>query len=407
MLRTISNCRNNEKGGLLVATALLLPVLLGFASLALDVAAWRSAKQRMQIGTDAAAIAGAYILREDSYTVADIEAVVAESMAMSGLVGDTSTQTQVAVTEGGQAVQVTMSQPLELFLSSTFLSEVPRVSVVSEARLVTQTQPICLLVLNPVMKTALDLKSGSTIDADGCEVRVNSSDAHALKASGGSAILSAKTCVTGGVNDAGGTFTPNPETGCAPVDDPLADLAEPTVGPCDHTNRVVDGGTVSLSPGVYCGGIAIEDGAMVTLDPGTYILKDGGFTVTGGSVVSGSGVTLFLIGTSAELDIDSGSSIAIGAPTTGPLAQVVIFESRTVDPAKHSIIQGSNIVIDGKIYLPRSELFLWKGSSGEVANPFEMVIANNVALKKDSEVTFQAGSASDAGSDGFKVALSK
>ena len=49
----------DASGGVLVYTALIAPVLLGFGGLSVDVAAWYAGKRVVQTAADAAAIAGA------------------------------------------------------------------------------------------------------------------------------------------------------------------------------------------------------------------------------------------------------------------------------------------------------------------------------------------------------------
>ena len=49
---------------------------------------------------------------------------------------------------------------------------------------------------------------------------------------------------------------------------------------------------VTLNPGIYTG-ITISGGANVTFNPGIYVLMGGGFSATGGSTVTGSGVMFY------------------------------------------------------------------------------------------------------------------
>jgi hypothetical protein len=162
-----------------------------------------------------------------------------------------------------------------------------------------------------------------------------------------------ETCVTGGTRILG-SVTPPPATGCPTVSDPLADLAEPTVGGCDHTNMVLSApNTYNLTEGVYCGGLEIKGQANVHLAPGVYVMKDGPFTVTGQANVTGSGVTIFLTGNDAVADMGGSGAITLSAPTTGDLAGILIFEDRNNLPLQsHSIRGGSNKSYSGVVYTP-------------------------------------------------------
>ena len=49
----------------------------------------------------------------------------------------------------------------------------------------------------------------------------------------------------------------------------------PVAGACDYQDVKVVKTTAVLKPEVYCGGILIDNKAMVTFEPGQYIIKDG------------------------------------------------------------------------------------------------------------------------------------
>jgi hypothetical protein len=54
------------------------------------------------------------------------------------------------------------------------------------------------------------------------------------------------------------------------------------------------GGTRTIRPGIYWGGIAISDGANITMQPGVYIMAGGGFSAKGSRcVVTGTDVVIY------------------------------------------------------------------------------------------------------------------
>ena len=74
----------------------------------------------------------------------------------------------------------------------------------------------------------------------------------------------------------------------------------PTVGSCDYTNYSQTGNlNLTINHGVYCGGITLVGNVNLTLNSGTYIINGGGISVTGNSTITGTGVTIYLTGTSA------------------------------------------------------------------------------------------------------------
>ena len=78
-------------------------------------------------------------------------------------------------------------------------------------------------------------------------------------------------CSAGGkVQTGNANFSPAPTTDCPVLKDPLSSRAAPPVGACNYTNKVVDGISTTLSPGVYCGGLKLTNGAVVKLSGGIY-----------------------------------------------------------------------------------------------------------------------------------------
>ena len=104
---------------------------------------------------------------------------------------------------------------------------------------------------------------------------------------------------------------PAPDTGCAPVADPLASLAPPSYGSCDHTDYVVNSSTATLSPGVYCGKLEINSGSTATLDPGVYIMDGATFIANSDSTILGDDVTIYLTGSDGYLKFNSDSHVQL------------------------------------------------------------------------------------------------
>ncbi len=72
-------------------------------------------------------------------------------------------------------------------------------------------------------------------------------------------------CSSGGKSTSSGKLTPEPLTDCPIVTDPLASRLAPDVSRCDRQNIVISSGSVSLEPGVYCGGLKVTNGAAASL----------------------------------------------------------------------------------------------------------------------------------------------
>ena len=159
-----------------------------------------------------------------------------------------------------------------------------------------------------------------TITAPKCVLQVNSSNLDAMDTTGNSAISSIENCFVGGVRSVGNsTISPPPDTVCKPVPDPFAAYPRPPVGACDYTNYKLAGNkTATLQPGVYCGGMNFNGSVNVAFAPGLFVIKDGTITETGGTF-SGQGVSIFLTGSGAAVQLSGQADWHIVAPTDGPL----------------------------------------------------------------------------------------
>ena len=117
-----------------------------------------------------------------------------------------------------------------------------------------------------------------------------------------------------------------------------------TANPCTNNNASTKGNTA------------------VTLTPGVYFIS-GNLTMTGGSSITGTGVTLILL-PGATITMKGGSTITITGPTSAPgasslppslQADASLFEGMALYDASNAAVQfggTSNINITGNIYAP-------------------------------------------------------
>lgn len=203
------------------------------------------------------------------------------------------------------------------------------------------------------------LLNGGTLTAN-CGIYDDSGASDALTTNSGVTVTSSKFLVHGGWSpNNGGTFSPTPVTGVAATADPLSYLTPPTVSGSCTTPTINSSRT--LNPGTYCG-FNLNPGITVTLNPGTYIVE-GGVNVDTGSVLTGTGVTLYFTG-SGQLQMNSGSTATLVAPTSGSLAGVLIWQASSDSNAM--IINGnSSAKFQGAIYAPSAQLTL--NSAGNTA----------------------------------------
>jgi hypothetical protein len=273
------------------------------------------------------------------------------------------------------AIEVTIQQPQQASLSSIYMTTAPTLAARAVALLTTASR--CVYTLNPKASDSLHVDGGGVVTS-ACGLVVNSSSATAITNQG---TISAPTVdIVGGYS--GTINSPKITTGIKPVSDPLFYVPAPSwvLGSCDHINYSVSSGTVTLSKGVYCGGITIGGTAKVTLNAGTYIVMGGGLTVSGSANLSGTGVTLYNTGNILypykPVQFLDNSVVKLTAPTSGVLAGILIFQDRSIVSTLPNILMGS---FTGALYFPTTPLVLNSGS--DVTVPYTILVADTVSMQ--------------------------
>jgi hypothetical protein len=143
--------------------------------------------------------------------------------------------------------------------------------------------------------------------------------------------------------------------------DPV-NLPLPTAPAVVSTALHISSGAVTLSPGTYVGGIAIDGTASVTLLGGVYYMQGGGFKVSGTGSVAGTGVLLVNApaGPGDVISITGQGNVSLTAPEglTGSLAaynHIVIFQ----DPASANTVTvtgQASLAASGTLYAPAALL---------------------------------------------------
>lgn len=366
-----------ERAGAAAAmSALLLPALIGFTGLAVDVGSWYAEKARLQTTADAAALGGAWELRRSGSTDADIEASAAEIAARNGFTQGTDDILVVTTDQAAGIVTAEVRRRAPLFFSGLFLTEAPMVA--ARAVALVNPPPACILALEPSAE-AVNLNGNGNVTAEGCAIHLNSTAPKALSASGNGAISAAAICVGGGYSGRAGAYSPEPLTNCPPRADPFANLPVPDTAGCDHlpTRRLL--GRDHLRPGVYCGGIKVSGTADVVFEPGLYVIKNGGLDVSGIGEVSGEGVTFVLTGNGADIKMSGNTEVALSAPTSGDMAGILFYQNPAEQPDKrdvyvHQLSGGHHSRYDGVLYLPNAAVTFTGHSAADLASA-SMIVA--------------------------------
>lgn len=269
--------------------------------------------------------------------------------------------------------------------------------------------PICVMALNPTMTAAIELSGSSKLHANGCVIQVNSSASTAVRIGNASHVTSLRTLVAGGTS--GSNYTPRPETGSPVIPDPLKALPAPPVGGCSHTNRTASG-TITLQPGVYCGGLTIGNNAKVTLASGTYVMDNGPLSAGGTASLKGDGVFIYLRGPNGRLDLGGSPSLTLSAPTSGTHAGILIYADRGQPGLTHDLSGSSGMKLDGTMYVPAGRV-AYNGSSSAaitamIADSFSFGGSSDFQRYTDrTSVPLPSGFAGAGSATGGKARLAK
>jgi hypothetical protein len=217
----------------------------------------------------------------------------------------------------------------------------------------------CLYVLDPTASSAFTAAGSTSLTAT-CGIFVNSNSASAVNLSGSASVTSTQILINGSYSRSNNaSISPTPTTHAGTQADPLASFEMPTFSNhCDYTNYSVSSGTaVTMSPGVYCGGITIT-GGTVTANSGLYILNGSGLSISGSSSLSGTGVTFFNTGqysghSIGPITVSGGAVTNLSAPNSGDYRGMLFVQDRNLTYTSNNNFSGSaGSTLTGSLYFP-------------------------------------------------------
>jgi hypothetical protein len=311
--------------------AVLLPVIILFCGLSLDVGLLEYKRLQMQSAADAGAV-GAELEWERN---TGLWATAGQQDASVNGFTNGSTGVTVAVAQqptsgpysgDTDALQVTISQSVKTIFMGTLNGGSQTVSASAVSLF-----PPCGVFTGLSGLTAITVNASLSNITATCPLYINANLASNL----GSTVSAVATNVTGPATQSLGllgTAAPLPRFNAATMTDPLASIASPSFSACNHAGYSALLATTTISPGTYCGGLTITS-STVTFNPGLYIITGGAHWT--GSTVKGTGVTLFFTkgGGSGygQLLISTLCIITLSAPTdssNGGIPGILVFGDR-------------------------------------------------------------------------------
>ena len=424
--RRFLRLRADNCGVIIIVTALLFPVLLAFAALALDVGRLQDLKRRQKN----AAIAGALSAGHELWLVNgnDAAIVAAKQDAARNNFDDNDADITITVnippTSGNYAgvanhAEVIIEEQVRTYFAGVFGQD----AVTVRSRAVTgliNWGDACVIALEETRPRSMTIQGNATLAA-GCGIEVNSRSASALFLAGQPLCLTSLTFigVTGSVQQGGNSACVSPTPVQAPpVLDPLYymhSFAPYYTGICDYFNVQVQAGDepLTLNPGTYCSGVVLGNytdpdtnitrvgwipipairisGGTVDFTPGVYTVT-GGIKISGSPTVTGDEVTFFNTSVNpaqrnlwGEFFIGGDATVTLSAPTSGDFEGVLFWDDYRAPNRfpSHTLVGNAASIFAGALYFRQTNV-TWGGTNDSA--DWTMLVADTITVEGNALV---------------------
>ena len=353
------------------------------AGISIDLAKASNQRAKLQAIADGAVTAGVRQFRLGNASESVVREAV-NSFVRASIDAGMGTVSVDPVADGkARTVSATLSTTIPTYVMHIVGKHYNSVTVKAAARLAGGA-PVCVLGLETDKSGTINLEKDAQLNAPGCAVYSNSKKPDGLRSKDVGSLTANFICSAGGkVSDKVGAFSPTPRTDCPVLTDPLRTRPLPSAGACAATDLIVNGTSINLSPGTYCGGLKITNASRVNLTPGVYVFKGGKLEVGKGSTLTGTNVGLHFSGSGASLQFDADSSISLTAPKSGDMAGLLISEDRTnPQDQRFNILSNDARVLLGTIYLPQGRLFVGANKPIADQSAYTIVVARMFNLSE-------------------------
>jgi hypothetical protein len=391
----------DSSGQTVVLAAVLMPVFIAGIGYTAETGYWYTSQRELQHAADSAAYAGAVRKRagdsQSGIYNAALDAAKEGGFPVSSGAIDVNSPPDTLPADlaaGTPAVEAILTRTMPSLFIEMFTGK-PTVIRARAIALVEGDLLGCVLALSKTAHGAVTVTGSTSVTLDGCNVASNSVQPDSFLLSGASAAISTDCVYTVGEAVTTIKLTLNecdePKEFSAPILDPYANLATPTVPTTNCHDKNVNNGTDltpvdSHSSGMpvmyFCNGLTAS--GAVTFGAGLYVIKGGPFTTTGNTTLSGSNVT-FYIEKTASMGFNGNVSVNFSAPTSGAYSGVLFFGDRLTPAATvQKLNGGSNSSFNGAIYFPSASLN-YTGNSKSLGGCTQL-IANTITFEGNSTV---------------------
>ncbi len=377
-------------GQFAMAAAILLPILAGITGGAMDLYIHQFQVTSLQNSADSAVLAAVREASLKGWNTQTAKAVADNflSTTLAGIgMGNAAYTSNVKVDAAKRRVTVTVEQDDYGYFFLGYFKGTPQISVNATAQASGSTN-VCVIGLEQVDSGTVLMTQQALMTAGSCAVYSNSTARDGLE-SGGNAIMTANlACSAGGYAGASKNYKTMPISDCPQINDPLASRLPPTFSTsCNHKNYWVKSkSTVTLSPGVYCGGIDVGGNSAVVLKPGIYIIKDGPRDIYAGARFEGTGVGFYFTGKNAIFSAFGKSIVNLKAPASGSMAGLLMFQDRTSDEADFVIKSQQARNLLGTIYLPNGNLIIDANNKIAEDSAYTAIVARRLQVGSSTDL---------------------
>jgi Flp pilus assembly protein TadG len=398
-----------RRGTALAIVAVMLVPIIGVLALVVDGGFLMAERQHAQAVADSAAQAAAITLYQNGGQIStstpdpggQAKKIALANASANGYANDgtTSTVTVNIPPKSGLFInklnyaEVIVQNNAERLFSALWGAGTMSVTARSVARGQGQTANPAILLLDPTMARALDGTGNGNVTVTGGSIVIDSSNRQAGVLTGNGNISAPNVNFYGNYNTTGsGEFASTVKTGVAPTADPLLSLPvpDPTTMTVQSSNnyQVSSSGNYTLQPGVYRGGISLSGPSpgTVTLMPGIYYMQGGGFSISGGLSVSGSGVTIYNapVKNNESVSLSGNGSLTLSPPTSGAYKGIAIFQERSAT-AEVDITGNGSMNLTGTIYAAGATVELTGNGGSNVMG--SQIIADSMTVTGNGSVS--------------------
>lgn len=383
----VQRLRSDDKGGIAIMTALMMPVLVGGMALGAETGALYMQQRKLQHAADMSAFAGAVRLMQGD-TKAELTPAARHIADSSGYTGtDAGFVINIPPTTGGfagdpEAVEVILSEQKPRYLTALFGETAFTLGGRAVARYTWDPgsgSQGCILALSTTAQTAVKALGNSATNAGSCDIASNSNASNSVNIDNvtascvytvGEGSASNSTIACGGVQSvARAVRDPYENRSLPPMDDANCTITGNKTyppnsysGPWPYQYTHPAGCTYS----VFTGNVTFQKN--IKLAAGYYVFKNG-FTVDPNAswptnVDGTAGVTMIFIGdANNDLSTAGNATWNIVAPTTGPTAGIAIWIPSTSPITSANFNASGTSTFTGAIYAPSVSLTMNGGSS--------------------------------------------